>query len=76
MQKNINYDINKCLEIITSRDMQAAKFLRYELTEKYYNLIPNRDAGLMACITRFYIDDIEVMLAKIIDYQNDINLKG
>jgi len=66
--------ISKCEEVLNERDVSKAKLLRKELTRIYSGLIPRWNHGLMACITEFYLDDIEVIKVKLIEYKEKINI--
>ena len=62
-----------CEEVLKERDVNKAKLLRKELTRNYSGLIPRWNHGLMACITEFFLDDIEVIKAKLIEYKDRTN---
>ena len=71
---NIIDHIKMCEEVLNERDVNKAKLLRKELTRIYSGLIPRWNHGLIACITEFYLDDIEVIKAKLTEYKDKTSI--
>ena len=71
---NIIDHIKMCDEVLNERNVNKAKLLRKELTLVYSGLIPRWNHGLMAGITEFYLDDIEVIKVKLIEYKDKTSI--
>ncbi len=64
--------ITRCNQVLAAKDNEAAKRLRTDATRRFYSLIPRWSAGLMASITDFYLDDVENILVKLIDFRKQL----
>ena len=68
--------IEQCKKVLSSKDATAARVLRTEATLKFHTLIPRWNAGLMASITHYYLDDIESILSKLIAFRRQLDTEG
>jgi len=65
--------ILKCRQVLIDKDIESARKLRLEATQRFYSVIPNWECGLMASITHFYLDDIESILHKLLRFQEQLD---
>ena len=68
--------IERCTQILTAKDNAAARQFRVEATRQFHTLIPRWSSGLMASITHFYIDDIENIRGKLIEFRRQLEIEG
>jgi len=66
--------IGKCRAVLKAKDTDAARKLRLEATKVFHGSIPGWEAGLMASITHFYLDDIESILGKLIRFRTQLDM--
>jgi hypothetical protein len=75
--KNIcDHYIDRCRQVLNSKDIAAAKVLREEATLKFHAVVPRWNAGLMASITQYYLDDIESIFHKLVKYRAQLGTEG
>ena len=66
--------ILECRDILAKKDIPRARLLRIDATGVFADHIPRWSTGMMASVTGFYLDDVELILGKLLNFQKSINL--
>ncbi len=57
--------IRRCKSVIRAKDVRAARQIRHDATAIFGSVIPGWNGALMGQFTGFYLDDAEMILAKL-----------
>ncbi len=73
LSEQCDHYIKKCKNILKEKDIKGARQLSAEATAVFASIVPGWYGGLMASITQFYLDDIEMILGKLTIFKSTLS---